>query len=100
MRTEWKTDDIWIRREIVLPEGDFTHLQLLVHHDDDAEVYLNGVLAATLPGYSTDYEPAEIHRAAKATLEHGKNVLAIHCHQIKGGQYIDAGLVEAVDAER
>ncbi len=100
VHTEWKSDDIWIRREIVLAEGDFSHLQLLIHHDDDAEVYLNGVLAASLAGYTTDYEPAEMRPAAKASLKPGKNVLAVHCHQIKGGQYIDAGLVEVVDADR
>ena len=100
VHTEWKSDDVWIRREIDLPEGAISRLQLLVHHDDDAEVYLNGVLATSLPGYTTDYETTEIRPAAKATLKPGKNVLAVHCHQIKGGQYIDAGLVEVVEADR
>ncbi|HVS36657.1 MAG TPA: DUF4965 domain-containing protein [Gemmataceae bacterium] len=100
VRTEWKTDDIWIRREFTLPEGDFSHLQLLIHHDDDAEVYINGVLAASLSGYTTDYEPAEIRPAARTALKPGKNVLAVHCRQIKGGQYIDAGIVEVMDADR
>ena len=97
VHTEWKSDDVWIRREFDLPEEDFSHLQLLVHHDDDAEVYVNGVLAAKLPGYATDYEPVEMRAAAKASLKPGKNVLAVHCHQIKGGQYIDAGIAEIVD---
>ena len=47
---EWKTDDIWIRREFTLPEGKFRDLQLSLHHDDDAEVYINGVLAAKMNG--------------------------------------------------
>ena len=46
VRTEWNTGAIWLRREIILPEGPLTQLHLQLHHDEDTEVYLNGVLAA------------------------------------------------------
>src|SRR5215813_3556533 len=51
VRTEWKTGDIWIRRAFTLPAGPFKNLSLNVHLDEDAEIYLNGVLAAKVPGY-------------------------------------------------
>ncbi len=94
LRTEWNGPDIWIRREFSMPEGTFPDLQLDCFHDEDAEVFINGVAAAKLSGYSTDYEPTPINPAARATIKAGKNVLAIHCHQTGGGQYIDAGFVE------
>jgi hypothetical protein len=94
VRTEWKTNHIWIRREFTLPKGSYDNLYLSLHHDEDAEVYLNGVLAAKLTGYTTDYEEVPISDAARATLKPGKNRIAIHCKQTTGGQYIDAGLVE------
>ncbi len=98
VRTEWKSADIWIRRVFELPAGATDQLALLLHHDEDAEVYLNGVLAATVNGFSTDYETAEIAPAARAALKPGgKNLIAIHCRQTMGGQYIDAGLVRVIE---
>ena len=54
--------------------------------------------AARLTGYTTDYDAIPIAPAARASLRPGKNVLAIHCHQTRGGQYVDAGLVEVREA--
>jgi hypothetical protein len=92
-RTPWKTSDIWLRREFTLPESLPSALSLVIHHDEDAEVYLNGVLAARLEGYAVGYEITQIRPEALAALKPGRNVMAIHCHQSTGGQYIDAGLL-------
>jgi predicted amidohydrolase YtcJ len=93
VRTEWKNDDIWIRREFTLPEEKFGTLELLLHHDEDAEVYINGVLAAKVPGYVTGYDEVPISEEALKVLKPGKNLFAVHCHQTAGGQYIDVGIV-------
>jgi hypothetical protein len=94
VRTEWKTGEIWLRRTITLPDGPFAQLHLQVHHDEDAEIYLNGVLAARLSGYTTDYQEVPIAEDARKALRPGGNVLAVYCKQTVGGQYIDVGLVE------
>lgn len=94
VRTEWKTPDIWLRREFTMPEGQWTDLQFRLHHDDDAEVYVDGVQATQVSGYVTDYEAVQIRTRARAKLQPGNHVLAVHCKQIRGGQYIDVGLVD------
>ena len=94
VRTQWNTGDIWIRREFSLPDEARKGLQLNWHHDDDAEVYLNGELVTRASGYLTEYSAVLVPAAALATLNAEKNVLAIHCHQISGGQFIDAGFVQ------
>jgi len=43
--TTWQTDDIWLRREVNLPAKDYNNLEAWLHHDEDVEVYINGVLA-------------------------------------------------------
>ena len=100
VRTQWRTSDIWLRREFTLPElskEELSKLMLRIHHDEDAEVYINGVLAAKLTGFTTDYEEVAISQEALSALKpKGKNVIAIHCHQTVGGQYIDAGIVMEV----
>jgi hypothetical protein len=94
VRTTWNTADIWIRREFMLPEIKTDNLWLSLHHDEDAEIYFNGVLAAKVSGFVTDYGEVSIRPDALAALKAGKNTIAVHCHQTTGGQYIDVGLVE------
>lgn len=94
VRTVWNTNAIWLRRKIILPDRPFTQLHLQLHHDEDVAVYLNGVLAAKLAGYTTAYREVPISEAARKALRPGANVLAVSCKQTGGGQYIDVGLVE------
>jgi hypothetical protein len=97
LRTEWKSRDIWLRAVFTLPESLPANPQLQIFHDEDTEVYLNGVLAATMPGYTTEYELAAINPRARATLKSGKNTMAVHCRQTTGGQYIDVGIADVVE---
>ncbi|MBN1507729.1 MAG: hypothetical protein JW955_12835 [Sedimentisphaerales bacterium] len=92
--TRWDTPDIWIRRSFDLDDADLDEPCLSIHHDEDVEVYINGESAATVSGYTTDYEVLPLSAAGKAALKPGKNLIAVHCRQTGGGQYIDVGLVE------
>jgi hypothetical protein len=93
IRTEWNTNDIWIRRTFELKEVPKGDLLLRMHHDEDAEVYINGVLAAKAIGYTTGYTEYALTAEGRKALKEGANVFAVHCKQTGGGQYIDVGLV-------
>lgn len=115
VRTDWKSPDIWLRRTFELDddtrnrvssgspvsdqaaepaEASATSVYLRLHYDEDSEVYINGVLAARVTGYVTEYVLLPVSEAAQQALRTGENTIAVHCHQTGGGQYIDAGLVE------
>jgi hypothetical protein len=98
--TEWTTKQIWVRREFTLKEKVPEQLYLWMHHDEDADVYLNGVLAARTRRFTTEYEEFPIDEKARQALKVGKNVIAIRCLQTTGGQYIDAGLITLEPADR
>ncbi len=99
VRTLWDGSDIWIRRKVSAErEWRPGALQLRVHHDEDAEVYLGGVKIAELEGYTTSYVLVPLGEEAGRALRAGETVLAVHCRQEAGGQYIDVGLVEVEEA--
>jgi len=94
--TEWNTDDIWLRRTVDLPPLDHgTNLFVRMHHDDDAEVYIDGKPAVHAAGYLSSYIFFKIPQSVTNALTGGHHTLAVHCHQIKGGQFIDVGIYRA-----
>jgi hypothetical protein len=95
--TEWNTSDIWIRRTFELDSVKLNNPQLLIHHDEDVEVYINSRPVAKLEGYTSDYIRFRLDEKARKTLKAGTNSLAVHCKQTEGGQYIDVGLVDIIE---
>jgi len=95
--TRWDGKDIWLRRTFnldSLPEG---KLFLKIHHDEDAEVYLNGQLVAKRRGYRGGYGLVPLDVDGPSPLRQGENHLAVHCRQTQGGQFVDVGLVAVSD---
>ena len=89
--TTWQTADIWLRREVDFPAGNHGPVSAWFHHDEDAEVYINGVLALKTGGFTAEYDAFPLMPEGAAALKTGKNLIAIHCHQTGGGQYVDFG---------
>jgi hypothetical protein len=95
VRTPWTTADIWLRRDVTLPATLPDRLVVLAFHDEDVEVYINGVLAASAPGYVGAYVKLPMTPAGRAAIQPGNNLIAVHCHQTIGGQFIDVGIARA-----
>ncbi len=94
VRSEWKTADLWLRRSVDIDPTRLGALLWKIHHDEDAEVYLNGVQVLAAPGYTSGYRRLPFSAAARAALRAGRNIIAVHVHQTSGGQYIDLGIDE------
>jgi hypothetical protein len=96
--TPWSNTpgDIWLRRTFnpgLLTAAQIQNLVVRDYHDEDIDVYLNGVKAYSAPGYISSYEYKPLSKEAKQSLKpNAENELAVHCHQTTGGQYIDVGL--------
>jgi hypothetical protein len=95
-RTAWTTADIWLRRTFnpgPLTAQQLSNLVFSVYHDEDVEIYINGVLAGSAPGYVTTYVLLAMTPAGQAAIvPNANNLMAVHCHQTTGGQFIDVGI--------
>jgi hypothetical protein len=94
--TTWSTADIWLRQSFTasaLTTAQLSELILRLHHDESVEVYVNGVLATSLTGYVTSYGYTSMTQSAEsAIVPSGNNVLAVHCNNTIGGQFVDVGI--------
>jgi len=95
--TPWTTlGYIYLRRTFnpgALTTQQISNLVFTVYHDEDVEIYINGVLAGSASGYSTTYvQLAMTPQGQVAIIPNRTNVLAVSCHQTTGGQFIDVGI--------
>ena len=95
VRTDWRNSDIWMRRSFDVPEPirPSSSINLSIHHDEDVEVFLNGVEAVRLTRWTSGYVDAKASLQASQSLRATANTIAVHCHQVSGGQYIDVGVI-------
>jgi hypothetical protein len=100
VNTKWDTADIWLRREIEVSEDQIKDIDFLWHHDEAAQVYVNGVIAARSGQHTTGYVEQRMRDEGRKALKPGKNVIAVHCQQTTGGQYIDVGLIRLMEKPR
>lgn len=85
--------EIWYKREFTLDKLP-SDPKLLISHDDAVQVFINGVLAYEDPNFILDYGQRALSPASIKALKQGKNTLAVHCRNDRGGAFIDVGLVQ------
>jgi hypothetical protein len=91
--TEWTTSDIWLRKKVTAHIATTDAVWLEVHHDEDCEIYVNGKLLWREGRYLTQYKTVRLTPEQLALFREGENIIAVHCRQTVGGQFVDAGIV-------
>ncbi len=86
----WETDQIWVRRKFIIPEGSTSKKLFLIYsHDDDFELYLNGKEVVNTGGAKSGV----ILELDKNMLMEGKeNIIAAHCTDRGGLAFVDFGI--------
>ena len=92
-QTPWNSKEIWMRRTFNLNELNIDQLMLLLRHDDDVEVYINGIPAyACANCHLKEIKEYPLSDAIRQSLQKENNLIAIHCSNPKGNAWLDAGL--------
>jgi mono/diheme cytochrome c family protein len=86
--TLWSGDAVWLRRTFDW-SGPADDLVLVAHHDEDVDVFINGVRAAHGSGFLRGYAVLELEPAARAAVQVGENLLAVRAVNTAGGQFVD-----------
>jgi hypothetical protein len=92
VKTLWKSDNIWVRRNFTIKNtAGINDLLLKINHDDNIEVFLNGNKIYETTGWTSSFKYLPVD---KSLLKVGENTIAIHLANTAGGRYLDFGLVD------
>jgi Beta-galactosidase/beta-glucuronidase len=95
VNTKWDTPYIYLRKNVTFNKvsaKDISKLKIQIFYDEDCDIYINGVLAASVKGHVNRYVYLDINKDALTTIQPGKpNLIAVKCKQTEGGQFIDLG---------
>ncbi len=94
VRTLWTSSDLWLRRTFEVGARPPEDPRLLVRHDEDVDIYMDGVRAASLQGNNQAYEVLPMSTDARRLLTPGSHTLAVHVRNQRGAQYVDVGIVD------
>lgn len=88
--------EICIRRKFIMPklsQDEISRLMLRVMHDENFDVFINGILACNVGRANSDYEYFPIKPEALKALRIGKeNLITVYCKDTGGGRFIDVGI--------
>jgi hypothetical protein len=91
-KTEWKTPEIYFRKTFRYDGGELKHAAVVIHHNDNTEVYINGQKILGVKG-SKGYYMVIVTDLMKKALKKGENTIAVHSHEGGRGQHIDLALL-------
>jgi len=93
IRTEWKNADIYLRKTFQYDGGVLKKGAMVLLHDEDTEVYVNGQKILGVGGFISHYQLHMVTDRLNKALRKGANTIAVHTHQSIGGQYIDLAIL-------
>jgi len=93
--TLWQSENLWLRRTFDLSDiGSLKELNLKIRHDDNIEVFLNGVRIYELEGWIHRFKYVKLPQNIISRLHVKGNVLAVHIKNTAGDRWLDLGLEE------
>lgn len=93
-KTDWTTEHIYVRRKFNLEESlEGRNVYLEYSNDDDAFIYINGVLACSTGPVCNKNEMVKLSGEAVAALVKGENIIAATCWNPIGNGLLDFGLL-------
>ncbi len=94
INTVWKSDSIWLRKNITLTQYDLEECNLIMNlaYTDKIEVYINGTKVYTGNAKAADYTSVALDDTARAACKVGNNTIAVKVSGSTAGQFFDLEL--------